>query len=209
MSYSDQTLALAQVSDLIAELLEVVLRGLEGAEHAFRDGEKQTMIWREELETCGEQQGSESKFVRSEERPTVWFRWTGVVLTPLVSHADVHADLFMLLMAGRANPAVTEWLGNRLTGRVRRDREGNSAQAHVELLRLSQSGSPQSIPHTGQSGSSWRNRSYQPWKGWYFCSKSCEVGEGREYRGLSREPAQGHRNQNASSTQLLISSLGL
>lgn len=37
----------------------------------------------------------------------------------IVSHADVHADLFRLLVTGRAGVAVTEWLGNRLTGRVR------------------------------------------------------------------------------------------
>jgi hypothetical protein len=32
---------------------------MEAIEHAFKEGEKQTMIWREELETCAEQQGSE------------------------------------------------------------------------------------------------------------------------------------------------------
>jgi hypothetical protein len=35
-----------------------------------------------------------------------------------VSHPEVHADLFKLLMVGRAGAAVAEWLGNRLTGRV-------------------------------------------------------------------------------------------
>ena len=45
--------------------LHVILRGLEAAEHAFRDGEKQTLIWREELETCAEQQGSEWSFIRT------------------------------------------------------------------------------------------------------------------------------------------------
>ncbi len=38
--------------------LEAILRSLEAAEHAFRDGEKQTLIWREDLETCADQQGS-------------------------------------------------------------------------------------------------------------------------------------------------------
>ena len=37
----------------------MILRGLEAAEHAFRDGEQQTLIWREELEACAEQQGCE------------------------------------------------------------------------------------------------------------------------------------------------------
>lgn len=36
------------------------MRGLEAAEQAFRDGEKQTMIWREEVEVCAEQQSSPS-----------------------------------------------------------------------------------------------------------------------------------------------------
>jgi len=31
---------------------------------------------------------------------------------------EVHAQLFQLLVTGRASPAVAEWLGNRLTGRV-------------------------------------------------------------------------------------------
>lgn len=35
-----------------------------------------------------------------------------------VSHAEVHSDLFKLLMVGRAGAAIAEWLGNRLTGRV-------------------------------------------------------------------------------------------
>lgn len=36
----------------------------------------------------------------------------------VVSVKEVHADLFKLLMTGRSGPAVQEWLGNRLTGRV-------------------------------------------------------------------------------------------
>jgi hypothetical protein len=35
-----------------------------------------------------------------------------------VSVRDVHADLFRLLMTGRSREAVSEWLGNKLTGRV-------------------------------------------------------------------------------------------
>jgi hypothetical protein len=31
---------------------------------------------------------------------------------------EVHAQLFQLLITGRASPAIAEWLGNRLTGRV-------------------------------------------------------------------------------------------
>ena len=36
-----------------------------------------------------------------------------------MSKVDVHADLFKLLLTGRSGVAVSEWLGNRLTGRVR------------------------------------------------------------------------------------------
>jgi hypothetical protein len=35
-----------------------------------------------------------------------------------VTKEDVHADLFRLLVTGRGGIAVSEWLGNRLTGRV-------------------------------------------------------------------------------------------
>lgn len=35
-----------------------------------------------------------------------------------MSVKDVHADLFRLLMTGRCREAVSEWLGNKLTGRV-------------------------------------------------------------------------------------------
>lgn len=54
-----ELLSLAQVSDRITGLLDIVLRGLESAEAAFREGEKQTMIHREDLETCAKKQGSE------------------------------------------------------------------------------------------------------------------------------------------------------
>lgn len=52
-------LALAERSDRLASLINVLFRGVESIEAALRDGDKQTMIWREELETCGQQQGSE------------------------------------------------------------------------------------------------------------------------------------------------------
>lgn len=54
-----ELLSLAQVSDRITGLLDIVLRGLESAEAAFREGEKQTMIHREDLEACAKKQGSE------------------------------------------------------------------------------------------------------------------------------------------------------
>ena len=44
----------------MSSFLDVIVQGLEAVEQAFRDGEKQTMIWREELETCADQQGSRS-----------------------------------------------------------------------------------------------------------------------------------------------------
>ncbi|ORX40520.1 hypothetical protein BD324DRAFT_647447 [Kockovaella imperatae] len=78
--------------DKISEMLDVVLRGISVAHHHFREAGKQTMIWREEVETCGEQQGMSKK--------------------------DTHSDLFRLLMTGRCSPGVSEWLGNRLTGRT-------------------------------------------------------------------------------------------
>jgi hypothetical protein len=37
----------------------------------------------------------------------------------VASVEEVHAQLFQLLVTGRASPALAEWLGNRLTGRVR------------------------------------------------------------------------------------------
>ncbi|WOO81875.1 uncharacterized protein LOC62_04G005390 [Vanrija pseudolonga] len=86
------TLALAESADKLETLLDVILRGLEAAQNAFKESEKQTMIWREELETCAEQQG--------------------------MSTPDVHADLFRLLMISRSGPAVAEWLGNRMTNRT-------------------------------------------------------------------------------------------
>lgn len=56
----DQTLVLAGIAHRMSDYLDAVLRGLENAELAFKEGAKQTMIWREELETCGEQQGCRS-----------------------------------------------------------------------------------------------------------------------------------------------------
>lgn len=52
-------LALAQRADALERFLDVVLRGINACELAFRESEKQTMIWREELEECGQQQDSE------------------------------------------------------------------------------------------------------------------------------------------------------
>lgn len=52
-------LRLAQRSDALARLLDSALLGIESIQAAFKEGEKQTMLWREELETCGQQQGSE------------------------------------------------------------------------------------------------------------------------------------------------------
>lgn len=56
----DQNLILAGIAHRMSDYLDVILRGLENAQAAQKEGSKQTMIWREELETCGEQQGSES-----------------------------------------------------------------------------------------------------------------------------------------------------
>ena len=52
---------LSLVADKISDLLDTVLKGIEAAEHAFREGQKQTIIWREEVETCAHQQGSKSR----------------------------------------------------------------------------------------------------------------------------------------------------
>ncbi|ORY33369.1 anaphase-promoting complex, cyclosome, subunit 4-domain-containing protein [Naematelia encephala] len=87
-----QYLSLALASERLSGYLDIVLRGLEAAEHAFREGEKQTMIWREDLEACAEQQG--------------------------MTRDQVHADLFRLLMTGRSDVAVSEWLGKNLTART-------------------------------------------------------------------------------------------
>lgn len=54
---SDQNLILAGIAHMMSDYLDAILRGLENAELAYKEGDKQTMIWREELETCGEQQG--------------------------------------------------------------------------------------------------------------------------------------------------------
>lgn len=54
------TLSLAQRADALERFLDVILRGIQVCATAFRDSEKQTMIWREELEECGQQQDSES-----------------------------------------------------------------------------------------------------------------------------------------------------
>ncbi|WVQ74239.1 hypothetical protein IAR50_003835 [Cryptococcus sp. DSM 104548] len=87
-----EVLEIAQTSDRIVGLLDTVLRGVEGMELAFREGEKLTMIHREELDTCAKQQGT--------------------------SISDVHADLFRFLLTGRTGVAVSEWLGSRMTPRT-------------------------------------------------------------------------------------------
>lgn len=102
-----QSFIMAGIAHRMSEYLDAVLRGLENAQAAQKEGAKQTMIWREELETCGEQQGS-----------TPQFKCKGISLICIVSAKDVHDDLFRFLMTGRSAPAVAEWLGNRLTGRV-------------------------------------------------------------------------------------------
>lgn len=86
-------LELALRADTITRLLDTVFRGIESCAAAFRDADKQTFLWRDELEICGQQQA--------------------------VSAPDVHADLFRFLMTGRPSVPVSEWLGNRLTNRVR------------------------------------------------------------------------------------------
>ena len=58
-SLDDNTLIHAQVIDKISDMLDIVLKGIDVAQHHFREAGKQTTIWREEVETCGEQQGSE------------------------------------------------------------------------------------------------------------------------------------------------------
>ncbi|WWC94956.1 hypothetical protein V866_001808 [Kwoniella sp. B9012] len=87
-----EILELSKISDKIVHLLNIILRGIENAEIHFREGEKQTMICREDLETCAKQQA--------------------------MSIQDVHSDLFRFLMTGRSGVAVNEWMGNRLTGRT-------------------------------------------------------------------------------------------
>lgn len=49
----------AQRANSITQLLETVVRGFESMQAVIKDGEKQTFLWRDELEICGEQQGSE------------------------------------------------------------------------------------------------------------------------------------------------------
>nr|XP_018260797.1 uncharacterized protein I303_06513 [Kwoniella dejecticola CBS 10117]OBR82955.1 hypothetical protein I303_06513 [Kwoniella dejecticola CBS 10117] len=85
-------LELSKVSDRMVGFLDIILRGLENAVVAFRESEKQTMICREDLETCAQQQA--------------------------MSIPDVHSDLFRFLMTGRSGVAVNEWLGSKLTGRT-------------------------------------------------------------------------------------------
>lgn len=85
-------LELALRGDMLTRLLDTVFRGFESCAAAFKDADKQTFLWRDELEICGQQQG--------------------------VSASDVHAELFRFLMTGRPSVPIGEWLGNRLTNRV-------------------------------------------------------------------------------------------
>lgn len=93
----------------MGSFFDTVLRGLEAIEAAWREGCKQTTIWREELEECGKLQGSESTMSRVNRI---------MRLCRSVSVQDVHADLFRFLMTGRSREAISEWMGNKLTGRV-------------------------------------------------------------------------------------------
>lgn len=103
-------LALAQRADTLERLLDVVLRALGACETVLRESEKQTMIWREELEECGQQQD--------------------------MSVADVHADLFRFLVAGRCGPAVSEWVGSRMTNRTVTKWEGSMLAAFSTVQKL-------------------------------------------------------------------------
>lgn len=102
----DQTLVMAGIAHRLSDYFDTILRGLENADAAHKEGAKQTMIWREELETCAEQQGSEWRFVLMSRQ------------LKAVSNQEVMDDVFRFLMTGRCSAAVTEWLGSRLTGRV-------------------------------------------------------------------------------------------
>lgn len=89
---SDDVLRFARLTNAVSRYLNLILRGLETAEHAFREAEKQTMIWREELETAATQQA--------------------------MSKEAVYADLLRMLLAGRCDVAVSEWFGGKLTSRA-------------------------------------------------------------------------------------------
>jgi len=53
-----------------------------------------------------------------------------------VTVADVHADLFRFLMAGRCGPAVNEWLGNRMTNRTVAKWESTLATAFSTIQKV-------------------------------------------------------------------------
>jgi len=57
-SVDTQLLKLAGTCERLSGFIDTILRGLEAVGDAFKEGEKQTMIWREELESCGDQQAS-------------------------------------------------------------------------------------------------------------------------------------------------------
>jgi hypothetical protein len=56
---AQQVLRVAHLSDRMSGLYNTVLRGMDAVEGAWRECAKQNMIWREELEGCASQHGSE------------------------------------------------------------------------------------------------------------------------------------------------------
>ena len=84
---------------------------------------------------------------------------------------EVHAQLFQLLITGRASPAIAEWLGNRLTGRV-----SQSVQDHGLISRLLLNGNYLSRRVTRRSRKClprvWDHRSNVS----FFCWRRREVG---------------------------------
>jgi hypothetical protein len=53
-----------------------------------------------------------------------------------VTVADVHADLFRFLMAGRCGSAVNEWMGNRMTNRTLTKWESTLATAFSTIQKV-------------------------------------------------------------------------
>ena len=103
---SHSLLRLADTSTRLARYLDIVIKGIKSMTGALQEGTKQSDIWREDLETCGEQQGGALSREAS--------------LTPVSADA-AHADLTRLLVTGRSSPAMSDWLGNHLTSRVNRN----------------------------------------------------------------------------------------
>lgn len=111
---AEQVLRVAQSSDKLLGLYNTMLRGLDAVETAWREAAKQNMIWREELETCGSQHGCECGNSDDDLRCRLSAR-----ADDAASRADIHADLLRFLVTGRSNEGVSDWLGAKLTGRVR------------------------------------------------------------------------------------------